>query len=542
MEALRRVLSPEPIRFPLADDLDFHKRQTSEGISVEVVLGQLGPALEQELFDQLEVWDDDAGAVVSHSPDPTALDEDAELVVRLCYRARWNDQAEQAEHWVDFPKSSDPDHDQFQRVPRRLLAALPFVATTTEGRPLGLAGRSAFRALVERADGADLADALAKLIEALETAAGGFSAADQIGNALESVLDPLRPLLRVGDRPAAELVQFLPEGGSVAGVLRSLSAAVELRGGPALPLARHGSTTTALFRAGELLAASVAPDVVLAVDDFGEDLDAAAGAHLAATLRAHTGQAWVATRRAAVADGFRTEEIVRLVRPRPGTGRLHQGAAPRTRAERVASRHLSLQLLPAMASAALVVVEGPHDRAALDAVARRRFERDGIPLPAASRVTVVDAGAADRSGGAGATVKLATYAAELGFRVVVVLDGDQAGDEAMDGALAVSHAVVQLPARHAIEKALLAGLDDAVTRKALKALAEGFGVHVPPEIASATGDKLVRLACEVIKSSGGLHAQFVELLPAGVLPPVAVKLLDAVVSAGSGKKKGKVLL
>lgn len=540
LEGLRRVLSPDATRFPLGDDLDFYKRETSEPICIEVVLGQLGPALEQDFFDHLELWDEEAGEVVAEIPDPTTLDEDAPLVVRLCYRARWNDEAEQADHWVDFPKVSDPEHDQFVRAPRRLLAALPFVCASAEGRPLGLAARSAFRTLVEHADGDDLADALADLIAALQTAADEFSSTKQVGNALDSVLGPLRPLLRVGDRPAAEVIRFLPEGGSVAGVLRSLGAAVELRGAPGLPLARHGSTTAALFRAGELLADPGLADAVLTVDDFGEDLDTAAATHLGVTLRAETGQIWLSTRRGAVAEAFTTAEIVRLVRPRPGTPRVHQGHDPRTRAERIASRHLSLQLLPAVGSTTLAVLEGPHDRSALEAVARRLFDDEGIPLPAAARVSLVDAGAADRSGGAGAVVKLAAYAAELGFRVVTVLDGDQAGEDSTPGALAVADAVIRLPPRHAIEKALVGGLDDGVIRMALTGLGTGFGANVAPGVASATGAQLVRLACEVIKSAGGLHAQFVELLPTGVLPPVAVQLLEAVVAAGLGRKKGRV--
>jgi hypothetical protein len=541
-EALRRVLSPDSTRSPLGDDLDFYMRETSEPITLEVVLGELGPALEQDFFDQLEVWDRETGKVVTEAPDPASVGEDTELVLRLCYRARWNEDTEQADHWVDFPKSSDPDEDHFVRVPRALRLVLPFVMAAPEGRPLGLSARSAFRGLVEQTKGNDLAEAVAGLLDSLEAAAAQFSSSEQVANALDSVLASVRPLLRVGGRDASELVSFLPDGGSVSGVLRSLGAAVELPGGPVLPVARHGSTTTALFASGELLAGSGLADTVVAVDDFGEDLDGAASAHLAATLRAKAGQAWLGTRRSAVAEAFPTEEIVRLVRPRANVARLHQGRAPRTRAERTASRHLALQLLPAMASTTVAVLEGPHDRNALAAVARRRFEEHDVPLPAAHRISLADAGAADGAGGASKVVKLARYARELGFRVVGVLDGDEAGDTAMADADAVTDAVIQLPPGFAIEKALLAGLDDDVIRNALTNLAAEFGANLPRMLASADGNDLVRLACDVIKSSGGLHAQFVDLLPAGSLPPLVAKLLDTIVAAGTGKQKGSVSL
>jgi len=101
VEALRRVLSPDATRFPLLDDLDFYRRDVSSAIEIEVTLGGLGDALEQEFFDQLEPWDEEAGDVLAESPDPTELDDEGtELVVRLCYRAAWDEDEERADHWV----------------------------------------------------------------------------------------------------------------------------------------------------------------------------------------------------------------------------------------------------------------------------------------------------------------------------------------------------------------------------------------------------------------------------------------------------------
>ena len=278
-------------------------------------------------------------------------------------------------------------------------------------------------------------------------------------------------------------------------------------------------------------------DAVAVVDDFGESLDLSTAMHLAATYGSRFSQIWMSTRRGSVAEAFRPDELVRLIRPRKNAARVYQGSVPASRAERVAARHLALQLLPAVSSRTLVVLEGPHDRAGYAAVAARRFDVDGDPLLAADSIYLADAGAADRSGGAGAAVKLASFAADLGFQVVVVLDGDRAGDDAVAAAAQVCHAVLRLPRGHAVERALVEGLDDGAVRKALESLAVGFGVELPAGVATASGDPLRRIACDVIKSSGGLHAQFVELLPREVVPPVAAALLDAIRLVRAGEAR-----
>src|SRR5437879_5399501 len=57
LQALWRVLSPESCRFPLSDDLDFFGRDLTQRIEIEVILGSLGPHLEQIFLDRLELWD-----------------------------------------------------------------------------------------------------------------------------------------------------------------------------------------------------------------------------------------------------------------------------------------------------------------------------------------------------------------------------------------------------------------------------------------------------------------------------------------------------
>lgn len=165
----------------------------------------------------------------------------------------------------------------------------------------------------------------------------------------------------------------------------------------------------ALVQVGEAIASLRESGAVLLVDDFGEDLDAISARHLAATFRTHADQAWVSTRRAACLEMFRPEEVIRL----HTAGLVRMAAqidAPTTRAERIATRHLSLQLLPVASASTVAIVEGPHDRAALEALALRLLERPGTPLPAASSVAIVDAGVVDGSGGASAVVRLSRLA------------------------------------------------------------------------------------------------------------------------------------
>ena len=92
----------------------------------------------------------------------------------------------------------------------------------------------------------------------------------------------------------------------------------------------------------------------MAIDDFGDGLDAASAQRLASLIRQKAGQVWLSTRRPEAARGFDAEEIVRLTRRQPTgpQGRaIHYGRVPGSRAERVAMRELHRQILPAMTAA-----------------------------------------------------------------------------------------------------------------------------------------------------------------------------------------------
>jgi hypothetical protein len=328
LEGLARVLGGGGGRLPDPDELDFYDRDTSSRAEVEVVLGELGPALEQLFWDELEFWDGDENALIGELVDVEDLDEDdVQTVVRLCYRIDWDDNQAVGRHWVDLPKNSDPDAGLFRRLTRNEREAIPFVGWTASGRVLSLAPRSSFRELVEQSQGDEFTDALEQLVEELEEIGANLAEADQVANALEAVLSPWRQGLDIAETPAIEVVGFLPEGGSIAAILRSLVPTLDLPNAPVLPLARHGSTAHSLALHGQLIARASLEGVV-ALDDFGDRLDASAARHSATLLRNGSGQLWLATRIPQVADAFAPEDLVRLSWRVDGKRAEHYGRQP----------------------------------------------------------------------------------------------------------------------------------------------------------------------------------------------------------------------
>ncbi len=128
LAALKRVLDPDATKATL-EEWDFHGRDLGRDIEIEVVLGELAPDLRHRFLGELEFWDPDRELVLPGSDTTQQLAAaGATPVLRLAYRGRWNHAEEAGEHWVAFAKSSDPDADQFKRVPRADRAVLPFLA------------------------------------------------------------------------------------------------------------------------------------------------------------------------------------------------------------------------------------------------------------------------------------------------------------------------------------------------------------------------------------------------------------------------------
>jgi putative ATP-dependent endonuclease of OLD family len=241
LAALKRVLDPDATKAAL-EEWDFHSRDLGRDIEIEVVLGELAPDLHQRFLGELEFWDPERKLVLLGSDTTQQLAAAGAVpVLRLAYRGRWNHAEEGGEHWVAFAKSSDPDVDQFKRVPRADRAVLPFLAPNP-GRSLALTAQGQFRRLLEQRGPDDLAQALRDMVAGVEDLSAKLSAAPAVVEGLEAVLAPLRRALALS-APAGDVVRFLPEGGSVSGLLRGLQPVVDLADGAGfLPLRRHGST------------------------------------------------------------------------------------------------------------------------------------------------------------------------------------------------------------------------------------------------------------------------------------------------------------
>lgn len=537
VEGLARALSPDLTRAPLTDDLDFHERDRSRRAEVEVTLGELGPALTHVFFDHLEFWSRTNGELVEELDDIGDLNEaNFEQVFRLCYRAQWSDTEEIAEHWVDYPKSSDPDANHFVVVRRADRAELPvFFGGSSQGRTLSLAARTRFRRLVEAMPGDDFTDRLDTLLDDINAAAQRLGSSLQVSAALEAVLADARLPLDAEDASVGDLLRFAPEGGVLGAVLRSLAATLDLSDGAGfLQVGRHGSTVQALVAASELIAA--AGDGVVVMDNFGEDLDAGAARHLAATLRKRSAQALLSTRRASVAEAFRPSELIRLALDDEGQRAAFSGWEPANKADRAIARHFALQVLPSVTASGLILLEGPHDRAAYNALAERLFHDEGVPLPAARRIAIADAGTTDQSGGSGVQPRIASALKRLGFFVVAVADGDLGEDaeKAFAQLEAECDAVVRLPDRHAIELAILDGLDDEDIRTAL----EELDTPLPPNLDDLDGRDLVSAARQALKAHNGLHAQFLDALPPGRKPVLAARVLETAISIVAEREHG----
>ena len=536
LTALTRVLDPDATRATL-EEWDFHGRDLARDIEIEVVLGDLGSELTQRFMGELEFWDPEREVVLAGSDTTQQLaTAGATPVLRLAYRGRWDESEERGEHWVAFAKNSDLDADQFTRVPRADRAALSFLAAPSPGRPLALTAQGQFRRLLEQRGPDDIAQALREMVAGVEELSAKLSAAPAVVEGLEAVLAPVRRALELS-APAGDAVRFLPEGGSVTGLLRALQPVVDLADGAGfLPLRRHGSTTAGLLGSAEALAAVGHAEAVVAVDDFGDTLDVASAERLAGLLRAGVGQLWLSTRRPDTARSFAPDELIRLSLA-SGHRTVHHARTPTTDSERLAARHLHRQLLPAMTARAVVVCEGTHDSAGLGALADRLDREQGVAPPAAYGVRLLDADGID------GVPRLCELACSLGLRVVAAIDHDNDEAEAARRLAAIqqyAHGVVRLPHGAAIERALIDGVPRADLLAVLRRLEAVYALQLPDDLEARSDQAVHELAVRRLKKRNGLHAEFVAALSASSLPVLGIRLLAAMLELARGGRSGTV--
>jgi len=574
VEALARVLDPDAAQSPRLSDLHQgthapqavspgencqpqQARSDSDGLQpetktlaradvaeVEVTLADLDPEIEQLVDGHLQPLDPSGAATESDEADPTAPQ-----CVRITYRLSYDSEAETLESAVYYPDRSNPETDQYARVPATVRRELP-VITLNASVPLQLRAGGSLRRYVEERDAKAAAAAFEVLRDAVGEAVAALSADPAITEAVDAVLSVGGTGTRLGDTPiSAGDVGFLAEDGSVTALLRTLRASLQLDTAGPLALASHGSTVTAILGMAEAMLLANVPGAVVLADDFGDQLDAATAEHLASLIRSRSGQVWLSTRRPEVARAFEPGEVVRLVRHN-GARTHHQLPHVSDRKELVAHRQLHTQLLSAITAPAVAVTEGPHDVAVLGA-ANRRYPPAKLPL-SAHGVRLVAAGTGG-DGGIDQIPRIADLAKQLGFRVVGVIDRDKPGLQTTAQLLKVVQtcdAVIRLPEKTAIERSITAGV--ALSQlAAASAVLTAFGETDP--LATGASEETVTKLCTLLHKKG-LHEPFLDALyrelrmaPAAsdehdgnaagqeqvVHPPLLEMILDAIAMAAN---------
>jgi hypothetical protein len=528
--ALRRVLDPRTIQArpsewdvyrPLAeidedddqidDEQDAEDESSTALTSIKITLLDLSVSQQQDLDERLELLDPTTGLVVD-SEDP-----DAELGIRLAYYLRYDRDEEQLEHWLEYPKSG-------QRVRRAEREALKAVVLE-RNPPLQLRAEGQLRRLATEQNAEALTDTLHQFADNIGSATNELAASPEIQAAIREVLDAgPQQLLDLDTSDPEAAVGFTAEDGSLAALLRAVQPTLNLDDEGDLPLSAHGSTTAAIFAAAEAAALAQSDDAIILADDFGDQLDAAAAEYLAFRLRRRPGQVWLTTRRAEVVGAFDAAELLRLTR-HTGTRRSFQLTEDPDRKERLRRRHLSTLLAPAMSAPIVALVEGPHDHETYLAIDRRRATQFRRRPLSGRGIRLIRGSAAGGEGGKSELPKLAKLASDLGFSVRVVLDHDKPGtDHDLIAELQeLCEVVVRLPERVAIERAIVNGLSADVLRETLKVLNDEHELDLTVE--DIDDDDLPAACVKALKQKGGLHRLFVDLLPQGVMPPLANEVL-----------------
>ena len=518
LDALRKVLDSASTRarpsrwdvsLPLLDvDADEQYPLTY----VEVSLIGIEDAIEQVLDDRLELLDPVTG-------DPAIGVGDAVLGVRLRYCLQYSPADDTVDHWVEYPKSA-------LRVPKAHREVLHAIIIDRSA-PLQLRVEGAFRSLAASQDASRISGAIHAFGESVRQATTELSKSDAIVDALTAMTVHGASLaLNVDENQLLDGVGFAAEDGSINGLLRAIQPTLHVDSAGPLPLSSHGSTASSILSITEALAAGQFDNRIVVVDDFGDSLDSASADFLARILRRPDNQVWLSTRRAEAAAAFDAEEIVRVTRG-PNGPTTHQLGATPDRTERRRRRYLSQILAPALSARAVVFVEGPHDFEAYAALDAKRLAEDWKAPLSARGIQLLPASATGADGGKSRFVDLATIAKSLGFAVGIVVDNDKPGedDDLVAELLAISDAVVLLPERTAVERALVHGLPLDSVRKILRKLSDEFDLNVDAD--TVDDSQLEKALIRQLKQKGGLHRAMVALLPESTYPPIAVGVLKA---------------
>ena len=504
---------------------DARHRGTAAALTeVEVTLLDLSPDLLSLFNDALELMDPVTGDVGGPDSGETAL-----LGIRLCYRAHYDFQSDTGDHWVDFPSRSNPSSQLFPAESLGRNARHCPCSSLSRLSPSRCRATGALRDLLEATDPDALETSLTELASSVDKATSTFSSSDVITDALDAVATTgITDALGLKD---ASQIAFAADDGSLSGLLRSIQPTLWIDDAGHLPLSSHGSTLESAVGVAEAIAASShrEDETVVIGDDFGDHLDASSAEQGVYAMQQVASQLILATRRPDVIGAFEAEQLVRLtvVANERHQFRLVAG----NKASRVNRRLAFSQLVSAVTSPIVVLVEGPLDVEGYGAVAARLSRSGGTSLSRLGAKFVAPPGT---DGGNTRLIGIAKLAKDLGFRVRVVLDSDKPGraEDDIDQLLKICEQVVVLPNRTALEATLVRGIDPKQLRRAA-ALLENLGL--PPIDPTVPDDDV---ADHLIKGKHlkkqGLHAPWVYALRP--LPPLA----QTVVEALCGERAGRV--
>lgn len=522
LDALRRVLDPASTRVrPSLWDVQHPLREPEEGEAypltwVEVALVDLAGDTQQELDDKLELLDPTTGA-------PSMNPVTAVLGARLRYCLQYRTADESLEHWVEYVRTGI----RVPRAHREMLQAI----IIDRAAPLQLRVEGAFRTLAVSQDADRLIESITEFSDDIRSAAVTLAQSEAVRDALEAMSKQGASLaLHVDQQRFVDGVGFAAEDGSISGLLRAIQPTLDIDEAGMLPLSSHGSTAQTVLAITEALAASRMDHRIVIIDDFGDSLDSASTDFMARLLSRPHNQVWLSTRRAEALGAFIPEHIIRLTR-HTGSLEVHQLAPTADKTERMRRRYLPQILAGAMSSRTLILVEGPHDLEGYGALDRKRMVDDAKAPLSARGAQLVAASTTGADGGKSRLPVLARLSASLGFEVRTVIDSDKPGedDDLVGELLDICDLVVILPARTAVERALVRGIPKETLRNVLEQLDEEheIGLHLD---AINDGD-LEKVLAKALKQKGGLHQSYVELLPRSQYPRIALDVLQSLKTA-----------
>lgn len=526
VEALRRVLDPRSTTSRV-NSLDLHRPldpSSPELTEVEVTLLDLDADLAALLAEYLEAIDPSTG--LPAEPDVAA---EAALGVRLCYRARYDEESDTGEHWVDCPALSDPSSSVFRRVRRADREALPVLFIDAQ-LPLQVRAEGGFRRLLAERDPAVLETVLETLSGEVLGATSSFSGTPLLAGVIAEILAAGPDVMLELTDPAR--VEFVPDDGSLAALLRSLQPAVDLDAAGPLPLRSHGSTVLGILTVAEAIVAAQRAGSALVVvgDDFGDTLDAPSAEHSALLLHRAAGQAILTTRREDVIRAFDPAQLVRLTRSH-GERRQHR-LATTDKAGRLTRSLVLDRLLSAITSRTIVLVEGPHDADGYGALSTRLARKSGADYSFAARgMRLVSPPGSD--GGITRLPGMARVAKELGFHVRAIVDRDTPGPlhPKVTELMGEVEAVVLLPVRCAVEAALVKGVKAANVRMTVELLQQ---VGLLPTLPTLTDDQLAdHLIENKLLKKPGVHLAWAKAVLSP--PPIATQAIRLICSDGTGQ-------